>query len=62
MKRDARWRQLDLLMLCNGAAVQSRRLDPSNRAEITALLKLLIDECVDGRSRMKEVVDEQGHA
>jgi hypothetical protein len=62
MERDAGWRQLDLLTLSSRAAIQSSRLDPSSRQEITAILKLLIEECVTGALLgNREIVDEQDH-
>jgi hypothetical protein len=36
--------QLDLLVFAN-RETQSQRLDPMVRAEVTGLLKLLLDEC-----------------
>jgi hypothetical protein len=62
MERDAGWWQPDLLTLSSRAAIQSSRLNPSNQQEITALLKLLIEECATGAPGGMEIVDEQDHA
>jgi hypothetical protein len=42
-QQHAQWRQLDLLVFAN-SETQCQRLDPMVRAEITGLLKLLLDE------------------
>ena len=57
MKRQqhAQWRQLDLLVLAN-SETQCRRLDPTVRAEVTGLLKLLLDDCSAGEAT--EAADE----
>ncbi|MFZ0094712.1 MAG: hypothetical protein WAK97_12390 [Pseudolabrys sp.] len=51
------WRQLDLLVLTTGA-IQHQRLDPMVRLEVTALLKLLLDECSAALAKAKETDDE----
>jgi hypothetical protein len=56
MKRHAQWRQLDLLNLTT--AIQRQRLDPMMRAELTGLLKLLINECSAALAKAKEADDE----
>jgi hypothetical protein len=43
-QQHAQWRQFDLLVLANNQT-QFQRLDPMLRAEVTGLLKLLLDEC-----------------
>ena len=53
MERQARWRQLDLLVV-DKSAVQCQRLEPLARLEITNLLKLLLNECVIGAASAKE--------
>jgi hypothetical protein len=57
MKRHAQWRQLDLLKLAT-TAIQRQRLDPMMRAELTGLLKLLINECSAALAKAKEADDE----
>jgi hypothetical protein len=57
MKRDTQWRQLDLLNLAT-TAIQRQRLDPMMRAELTGLLKLLINECSAALAKAKETDDE----
>ena len=57
MKRHAQWRQLDLLKLAT-TAIQRQRLDPMMRAELTGLLKLLINECSAALAKVKEADDE----
>ena len=57
MKRHAQWRQLDLLKLAT-TAIQRQRLDPMMRAELSGLLKLLINECSAARAKAKEADDE----
>ena len=57
MKRHAQWRQLDLLKLAT-TAIQRQRLDPMMRAELTGLLKLLINECSPALAKTKEADDE----
>ena len=47
--------QLDLLVFAN-RETQSQRLDPMVRAEITGLLKLLLDEC--SAANATEAADE----
>jgi hypothetical protein len=56
MEQHARWRQLDLLELA--ASAIPRRLDPVIRAELTDLLKLLINECSGAQARPIEAHDE----
>ena len=57
MKRHAQWRQLDLLKLAT-TAIQRQRLDPMMRAELTGLLKLLINECSAALAKANEADDE----
>jgi hypothetical protein len=57
MEQSAKWRQLDLLVLATSAS-QHQRLDPMIRAEVTGLLKLLIDECSAALAKAKEATDE----
>jgi hypothetical protein len=57
MEGNAQWRQLDLPQPAT-SAVQKRRLDPMLRAELTGLLKLLINECVAALAQTKEAADE----
>ena len=57
MEQRAEWRQLDLLVLATCAS-QHQRLDPIIRAEVTGLLKLLIDECSAALAKAKEATDE----
>ena len=57
MKRHAQWRQLDLLKLAT-TAIQRQRLDPMMRAELTGLLRLLINECSAALAKVKEADDE----
>ena len=57
MKQHAQWRQLDLLKLAT-TAIQRQRLDPMMRAELTGLLKLLINECSAALAKAKEADDE----
>jgi len=57
MEQPAEWRQLDLLVLATSAS-QHQRLDPMIRAEVTGLLKLLIDECSAALAKVKETTDE----
>jgi hypothetical protein len=52
-QQHAQWRQLDLLVLAN--KTQFQRLDPI-RAEVTGLLKLLLDEC--STANATEAADE----
>jgi hypothetical protein len=61
MERHKLWQQLDLLEL-TAIAIQRRRLDPAVRAELTSLLKLLINECSVARAKTMEAGDEQDHA
>ncbi len=51
----AQWRQLDLLVFANSES-QCQRLDPMVRAEVSGLLKLLLDEC--SADEATEAVDE----
>lgn len=51
----AQWRQLDLLVFANSES-QCQRLDPMVRAEVTGLLKLLLDEY--SATTATEAVDE----
>lgn len=62
MERDERWWQPDLLVHSKGATIQDRRLDALNRAEVTRLLRLLLNECVAGAARVMEAANEQDHA
>ena len=57
MEQRAEWRQLDLLALAT-SAIQRQRLDPMMRAELTGLLKLLINECSAALAKAKETDDE----
>ena len=57
MKQHAQWRQLDLLKLAT-AAIQRQRLDPMMRAELSGLLRLLINECSAALAKAKEADDE----
>jgi len=54
-QQHAQWRQLDLLVLANNGT-QFQRLDPMVRAEVTGLLKLLLDEC--SAANATEAADE----
>ena len=54
-QQHAQWRQLDLLVFAN-SETQCQRLDPMVRAEVTGLLKLLLDEC--SASEATEAADE----
>ena len=56
MKRHAQWRQLDLLKLAT-TAIQRQRLEMM-RAELTGLLKLLINESSAALAKAKEADDE----
>lgn len=44
MERQARWPQLDLLVLA-ARDLARRRFNPATRAEIVNLLKVLLSEC-----------------
>jgi hypothetical protein len=58
MKQHAEWRQLDLLVLAASAS-ERRRLDPKVRAEVTGLLKLLLDEYSGAAlAKTRELTDE----
>ena len=57
MEQQARWRQLDLLVV-DKSAIQRQRLAPLTRLEITKLLELLLDECVIGAVSAKEPAHE----
>ena len=57
MEQHAQWRQLDLLVLATSAS-QHQRLDPMIRAEVTGLVKLLIDEGSAALAKAKEATDE----
>jgi hypothetical protein len=57
MEQDAEWRQLDLLVLATSAS-QRQRLDRMVRAEVTGLLKLLLEEYSAALAKAKEVADE----
>jgi hypothetical protein len=57
MEQHAQWRQLDLLVVATSAS-QRQRLDPMIRAEVTGLLKLLIDECSAALAKAREATDE----
>jgi hypothetical protein len=54
-QQHAQWRQLDLLVFAN-SETQCQRLDPMVRAEVTGLLKLLLDEC--SAANATEAADE----
>ena len=54
-QQHAQWRQLDLLVLANNGT-QFQRLDSMVRAEVTGLLKLLLDEY--SAATATEAVDE----
>ncbi len=56
-EQNAQWRQLDLLVLAT-SAIQRQRLDPMVRAEVTALLKLLLNEYCAVLAKAKEAGDE----
>ena len=57
MEQDAEWQQLDLLVLATSAS-QRQRLDRMVRAEVTGLLKLLLEEYSAALAKAKEVADE----
>jgi hypothetical protein len=57
MEQNTRWRQLDLLELA-ASAIQRQRLDPVIRAELTGLLKLLINECSAAGAKTIRADDE----
>ena len=57
MEQDSEWRQLDLLVLATSAS-QRQRLDRMVRAEVTGLLKLLLEEYSAALAKAKEVADE----
>ena len=57
MEQHAQWRQLDLLELAT-SAIQRQRLDPMIRAEVTALLKLLLNESGAALAKTKETDNE----
>jgi hypothetical protein len=57
MEQNAQWRQLDLLVLAT-SAIQGQRLDPMIRAEVTALLKLLLNEYSAVLAKAKEAGNE----
>jgi hypothetical protein len=57
MKQNAQWRQLDLLVLAT-SAIQRQRLDPMIRAEVIALLKLLLNEYSAVLAKAKEAGNE----
>jgi len=54
-QQHAQGRQLDLLVLANSER-RCQRLDPMVRAEVTGLLKLLLDDCSAGKA--SEAADE----
>jgi hypothetical protein len=56
-QQHAQWRQLDLLVLATSAS-RRQRLDPMVRAEVTGLLKLLLDECGAALAKTTEAGDE----
>ena len=56
-QQHAQARQLDLLGLAS-RETRYQRLDPVTRAEVTGLLKLLIDECSAALAKAKEATDE----
>jgi hypothetical protein len=58
MQQQTSWRQLNLLGVAQEAN-QLRQLDPTSRADITALLKRLLNECVGPRALAEEADDEQ---
>jgi hypothetical protein len=57
MMEHTEWRQLDLLVLATNAS-QCERLDPLVRAEVTGLLRLLLDECSAALAKAGEAIDE----
>jgi hypothetical protein len=57
MEQNAQWRQLDLLVLAT-SAIQRQRLDPMIRAEVIALLKLLLNEYSAVLAKAKEAGNE----
>ena len=57
MEGQAQGRQLDLLELA-ASAIQRQRLDPTARAEIANLLKLLLNECSAALAKTSEADDE----
>ena len=57
MKRHSQCRQLDLLKLAT-TTIQRQRLDPMMRAELSGLLRLLINECSAALAKAKEADDE----
>jgi hypothetical protein len=57
MEQRAQWRQLDLLELAT-SAIQRQRLDPMIRAEVTTLLKLLLNEFGAALAKSKEADNE----
>ena len=56
-RQHAQWRQLDLLVLATSAS-QRQRLDLMVRAEVTGLLKLLLDEYGAALAKTTEAGDE----
>jgi hypothetical protein len=56
-QQHARWRQLDLLVLANSES-RCQRLEVTVRAEVTGLLKLLLDECSATLAKAKGADDE----
>jgi hypothetical protein len=57
MQQKTPWRQLNLLETAQ-EATQLQQLDPAGRAEITALLKQLLNECIAHAVLAEEVEDE----
>ena len=57
MQQKTPWRQLNLLETAQ-EATQLQQLDPASRAEITALLKQLLNECIAHAVLAEEVEDE----
>lgn len=55
-QQHAQWRQLDLLAFANSES--QCRLDVMVRAEVTGLLKLLLDECTATLAKAKGADDE----
>ena len=56
-QQHAQGRQLDLLVLA-GRNTRYQRFDAVDRAEVTALLKLLLDECSAALAKTTEAADE----
>jgi hypothetical protein len=56
-QQHAQWRQLDLLVFAS-SETRCQRLDAMVRAEVTGLLKLLLDECGAAVAKAMEATDE----